>query len=130
DWSYQLLFLEDQAALRRLSVFRGNFTLDDAAAVIEGDQRVTDVAGWLASLFDKSLVITEFSGRMLRYSLLETTRSYAQQKLIEAGEANLYRRRHAEHTRAAYHRAQAEWGRRPVRDWLQAYSGQLGNLRA
>jgi predicted ATPase/DNA-binding winged helix-turn-helix (wHTH) protein len=130
DWSYQLLSPEDQAALRRLSVFRGAFTLDDAAAVIESNPRVTDAANCAASLVDKSLVIARVSGATLRYSLLETTRAYAQQKLAEAGEADSYRRRHAEHTRAAFDSARADWDRGPVGDWLQAYSGQLGNLRA
>jgi predicted ATPase/DNA-binding winged helix-turn-helix (wHTH) protein len=130
DWSYQLLSSGDQAALRRLSVFSGYFTADDAAAVIGRDDRLTDVGEGLASLHDKSLVAASPPGEMLRYSLLETARAYAQEKLIEAGEADLCRRRHAEHTRAAFDMAQAEWGRRPVRDWLQAYSGQLGNLRA
>ncbi|HEY2049760.1 MAG TPA: winged helix-turn-helix domain-containing protein, partial [Caulobacteraceae bacterium] len=130
DWSFQLLSPEDQAALRRLSVFSGTFTLDDAAAVIEGDRRAADAADWMTSLVDKSLVVMSLSGRMIQYSLLETTRAYAQQKLAEAGEAGAYRRRHAEHTSAAFDTAQAEWGRRPVRDWLQAYCGQLGNLRA
>jgi len=130
DWSFQLLSPEDQAALRRLSVFSGTFTLDDAAAVIEGDRRVADAADRMTSLVDRSLMVTSLSGRMLQYSLLETTRAYAQQRLAEAGEADLYRRRHAEHMRSAFNKAQAEWGRRPVRDWLQAYCGQLGNLRA
>jgi predicted ATPase len=111
-------------------VFSGYFTPDDAAAVIGRDHRLTDVGEGLASLHDKSLVAASPSGGMLRYSLLETARAYAQEKLIEAGEADFCRRRHAEHTRAAFDRAQAEWGRRPVRDWLQAYSSQLGNLRA
>ena len=130
DWSYQLLSPEDQAALRRLSVFSGYFTPDDADAVVGRDQRLTDVGEGLASLHDKSLVAASPSGGTLRYSLLETARAYAQEKLIEAGEADLCRRRHAERTRAAFDGAQAEWGRQPVRDWLQAYSGQLGNLRA
>jgi len=129
DWSYQLLSPEDQAALRRLSVFSGYFTPDDADAVIGGDRRLADVGEALANLHDKSLVAASPSGRMLRYSLLETARAYAQEKLIEAGEADLCRRRHAEHIRAAFDRAQAEWGRQPVRDWLQTWSGQLGNLR-
>ena len=130
DWSYQLLSPEDQAALRRLAVFSGTFTLDDACAVIGHDQRIADVGDWMASLVDKSLVVADPSGQSLRYSLLETMRAYAQQKLAEADEADSYRRRHAEHTRAAFDKAQAEWGQRPVRDWLQAHSVQLGNLRA
>ncbi len=130
DWSYQLLSPEDRAALRRLSLFRGDFDLDDAAALIEGDGGVTDAADRMASLVDKSLVATSLSAQVLRYSLLETTRAYAQQKLVESGESDAYRRRHAEHTRAVFGRAEAEWGSRPVRDWLHAHSGQLGNLRA
>jgi predicted ATPase/DNA-binding winged helix-turn-helix (wHTH) protein len=129
DWSYQLLSAEDQAALRRLSVFRGAFTLEDAAAVIESEH-LADAADCLATLVDKSLVIARPSSWKLPYILLETSRAYAQQKLAEAGEADSYRRRHAEHTRAAFDTAQAEWGGQPVRNWLQAYSGQLGNLRA
>jgi predicted ATPase/DNA-binding winged helix-turn-helix (wHTH) protein len=130
DWSYQLLSPEDQAALRRLSVFSGNITLEDAAAVIEGDRRGIDAADRVASLVDRSLVVASLSERAPRYRLLETTRAYAQERLAETGEADLYRRRHAEHVRAAFDSAQAEWGGRPVRDWLQAYCGQLGNLRA
>jgi predicted ATPase/DNA-binding winged helix-turn-helix (wHTH) protein len=130
DWSYQLLSPKDQAALRRLSVFNGKFTLDAAGFVIGRDQRLTDVGDWLTSLLDKSLVVANPAGRTLRYSLLETTRAYGQEKLTEAGEADLYRQRHAEHTRTAFDKAQAEWDRRPAADWLQTYSDQLGNLRA
>jgi predicted ATPase/DNA-binding winged helix-turn-helix (wHTH) protein len=129
DWSYQLLPLDEQAALRRLSVFSGYFTLDDAWAVVGSDDRHSDLGEGLASLHDKSLVITSPSERSPRYRLLETTRAYAQEKLTSAGEANRYRQRHAEHIRAVFGRARAEWGRGTARDWLQAYSGQLGNLR-
>ena len=130
DWSFQLLSPADQAALRRLSVFSGAFTLDDAAAVIEGDRCVSGAADRMTSLVDKSLVVATLSGRIPRYNLLETTRAYARQRLAEAGEADSYLRRHAEHTSAVFDRAQAEWGGRPVRDWLQSHAGQLGNLRA
>jgi predicted ATPase/DNA-binding winged helix-turn-helix (wHTH) protein len=129
DWSYQLLSPEEQAALRRLAVFIGSFTLDDACAIV-GHGQPADVGDWMASLVDKSLVVANPSGPTLRYSLLETTRAYAQQKLAEAGEADTYRRRHAEHARAAFDRARSEWDKSPVGDWLHANSGQLGNLRA
>ncbi len=130
DWSYRLLSPGDQAALRRLAVFSGAFTIDDACAVIGHDQSIADVGDWVASLVDKSLVVADPSGETLRYGLLETTRAYAQQKLAGAREADSYRRRHAEHTAAAFDRARAEWDQSPVGDWLHAYSGQLGNLRA
>jgi predicted ATPase len=130
DWSHQLLSPEDQMALRRLSVFSGTFTLEDAEAVVGRDQGLTDVGDCLASLVDKSLVAARLSGQAPRYSLLETTRAYAQERLSEAGEANLCRQRHAELMRAAFDRARADWDKGLVGDWLQAYSGELGNLRA
>ncbi len=129
DWSHQLLSPEDKMTLRRLSVFSGAFSLDDAEAVVGRDRRLADVGDCLASLVDKSLVAASPSGRALRFSLLETTRAYALEKLSEAGEANLCRQRHAELMRAAFDRARADWDSGLVGEWLQAYSGQLGNIR-
>ena len=48
----------------------------------------------------------------------------------ESGEANPQRRRHAEHVRAVFDRANAEWDQRPTADWLRTYERELGNLRA
>ena len=39
-------------------------------------------------------------------------------------------RRHAEHFRALFARAAAEWETEPTRQWLDAWRGQIGNLRA
>ena len=56
DWSYRLLSLEDQAALRCLSVFNGSFTLEDAAYVMDPVIRFDEANDRLISLLDKSLV--------------------------------------------------------------------------
>ena len=128
DWSYRLLSPEDQAALSYLSVFSGSFTMEDAAFVMgvpfgEANDRLT-------SLLDKSLVVARPEERTFRYRLLDTTRAYGQDKLRESGEANPRRRRHAEHVRAIFDRATAEWDQRPTADWLQTYGRELGDLRA
>lgn len=128
DWSYQLLSEQDRAALRRLSVFSGTFGIEDAAAVI-GDDGVIEASDRLASLHDKSLVVASPSRRTRRYGLLETARAYAREKLAESGEAPRCRQQHAERVKAAFDQAQAEWDTRPVADWLQTWSGELGNLR-
>lgn len=80
DWSYLILTAAEQGALRELSVFRGLFTLDAAAAVL------TEEAGEIiAALVAKSLVVVEpFQGEQ-SYRLLDTTRIYAAEKLAEAG---------------------------------------------
>jgi predicted ATPase len=86
-WSYSLLTGAEQLLLARLSVFAGGFGLDAAEAVCgSGDLDVLDVADLLGSLVDKSLVVAEPAGGILRYRLLETIRLFAAERLAEAGE--------------------------------------------
>jgi predicted ATPase len=96
DWSYRLLSLEDQAALRCLSVFNGSFTLEDAAFVMDPVIRFGEANDRLISLLDKSLVVARLEGGMFRYRLLDTTRAYGQDQLEESGEAAPHQRRHAQ----------------------------------
>jgi predicted ATPase/DNA-binding winged helix-turn-helix (wHTH) protein len=130
DWSYQLLSPEEQAALRSLSVFSGSFTLEDAAVAMGPLIHSGEANDRLTSLLEKSLVVATSEERTLRYRLLDTTRSYGQDKLQESGETSSQRQRHAERVRAVFDRANAEWDHRPSADWLRTYELDLGNLRA
>jgi predicted ATPase/DNA-binding winged helix-turn-helix (wHTH) protein len=87
DWSYELLPEPECVALRRLAIFAGGFTLAAASAVItETDVAASDVVHHLANLVAKSLVAADTGGSLTRYRLLETTRSYAFDKLTQSGE--------------------------------------------
>ena len=97
-WSYDLLDPDEQRLFRRLGVFVGGFTLDAAEAVctVEGDLAV-EVLDGLESLVAKSLVKQEAgSVGAARFTLLETIREYALERLEESGEAEALRRRHAQ----------------------------------
>jgi predicted ATPase len=94
DWSYRLLASDDQAALSDVSVFHGSFTLEDAAFVM--GVRLSEASDRLTSLLDKSLVIARRNDQIFRYRLLDTTRTYAQDKLEESRGAHAQRRRHAQ----------------------------------
>lgn len=131
DWSYRLLDEREQGALRRLSVFRGGWTLEAAAAVCESCAAPSDaLIDLLSRLVDKSLVATQPAGHEMRYHLLETIRQYAGERLHESSEAESARRQHL-----AYYLALAEQAKPQLRladymTWLARLDAEHDNLRA
>lgn len=98
DWSHALLTEPERVLFRRVAAFMGGFDLDAARAVAGGgDVARHQVLDVLTLLVDKSLVVTEDSGRHSRYRLLETVRQYALEKLGDSGEADDVRTRHRDH---------------------------------
>ncbi|MFP5342319.1 MAG: adenylate/guanylate cyclase domain-containing protein [Candidatus Limnocylindria bacterium] len=86
EWSHDLLTPGEQAAFRRLSVFRGSFTLEAAEAIAGAD------LDEVASLVEQSLLKPQGDDR---FFLLETLREYARERLDAAGEREEYALRHA-----------------------------------
>ena len=96
DWSYDLLAAGEQRMFERLSAFAGGCTLATANAVCAGDGVAeADVIDLLSSLVNKSLLAADFDGVEPRYSLFESFREYAREKLMARGEADAVARRHA-----------------------------------
>lgn len=110
DWSYSLLNDVERIVLRRLAVFVGHFTIDAALAVVTGERiERAQVFGAIDSLVAKSMVATRPFGAMMRYRLLDTTRSYALGLALDAADLTALARRHA-----AY-----------FQDWLEQASGDI-----
>jgi predicted ATPase/DNA-binding winged helix-turn-helix (wHTH) protein len=128
DWSYNFLPEHERVLLRRLSIFSSVFTLDSASAVA-GDGNF-DVVDGVAQLVAKSLISADVSSAVVQYRLLDATYAYAMQKLIESGEFEEYIRRHAEHHRDLFARAEAELEPRPTAEWLDEYGRRIDDGRS
>jgi predicted ATPase len=88
NWSHDLLTFEHQAALRRLGVFAGGFTLEAAETVLaESPDPWIDGLDAVSILAEQSLIRAE-SDRLgeTRYRMLETIRSFARERLMDARE--------------------------------------------
>ena len=135
-WSYALLSAEEQQLLARLSVFVGGWTLAAAEAVCQvGGERASDVLAGLASLTDKSLVqrVVMPAGAEAnapRFTMLETIRDYALERLAEREIADAVRAAHA-----AFFVMLAETGEPQLQGvqqtaWLACLDAEYANLRA
>lgn len=97
EWSHDLVPEPGRVVLRRLSVFRGGFTLDMVEDVAAGDGiERSDVLDLVTRLADRSILFVREHDGEARYHMLETMRQYASQKLDDANEAERVRARLAD----------------------------------
>ncbi|NNG21995.1 ATP-binding protein [Telluria aromaticivorans] len=129
-WSYDILSDDEKTVFRRLSVFRGGFTLE-AAAAIAADARLDgcSVKEIVIGLMTKSLVSAarEADGR---HRLLDTTRAYAARLHEEDADRLLVLSRHADFLCGLLEEAQVAWLHMPRRPWLAQYAPWLDDVRA
>ncbi|MGO8896529.1 MAG: BTAD domain-containing putative transcriptional regulator [Streptosporangiaceae bacterium] len=83
DWSWNLLDLAGQAAMRALSVFPGGFTADAARHLLGADGLPV-----LEQLADQSLLKVTDTAPGTRYRMLETVREFAAEHREDAGETD------------------------------------------
>ena len=136
DWSYQLLDEGEKRLFTRLGVFVGGCTLEAAEAVagwnVEPLERWNVLDG-IAALVDQSLVRQDegLEGEP-RFTMLETVREYALERLAERGEADAIGQQHAMYFLELAEEAQPWiWFMRPERDpWMARLEAEHENLRA
>ncbi|WP_347907489.1 winged helix-turn-helix domain-containing protein [Pseudomonas grandcourensis] len=96
DWSYERLNPLEQSVLQQLAVFKMAFTQDAAIGVISCDALpVAELIEVLDNLTLKSLLSQEQGGGVTRYRFLNTTRTYALEKLELSGELRTLETRYA-----------------------------------
>jgi predicted ATPase/DNA-binding winged helix-turn-helix (wHTH) protein len=131
DWSYDLLSDEERTALRRLCIFVGPFSLEAALSVAAQDlvhrAPTTDI---IASLVAKSLVTVIVERSLVRYRLLDTTRGYVVEKLIDSGERDAVAHRHAHYYRALLDATDIEGTSESSSGETSLYREYMENVRA
>jgi predicted ATPase len=130
DWSYDLLSVSERSLFAHLAVFVGGWTLEAAEAVCDvGDE--AEVLQHASGLVDKSLVQQRASDQHEpRFTMLETVREYALERLEKSGELERLRRRHAAYfLKLAEEEERASQG--PLQGaWLDRLEAEHDNLRA
>ncbi len=130
-WSYDLLSPREQTLFRRLAVFSGGCSIEAVDVVCDADRQPHRILDDLASLIDKSLLRQEPQpDGEPRFTMLETIREYALERLAAGGESNVVQRRHAAYFLALAERAEPEFQGSDQSTWLARLEADHDNLRA
>lgn len=128
EWSHDFLSDRERSVFRSLSVFRTYFQLD--AVIPVSGLPEAEAMETLTGLVSKSLVTMDRNGRSSLYRLLDTTRFYAEERLIESGEESRVRHAHAVHTLALFTADRVAWDGNDPRQSLAQHGWRVDDLRA
>jgi predicted ATPase/class 3 adenylate cyclase len=131
DWSYDLLSEAERNLFRRVSVFVGGWTLEAATSVCSDEMLADwDIVELLGSLVDKSLVVVELGLEDQRYRMLESTRQYAHERLVQSAEDQRFARKHAEYMENSMGVFYERYWSSAAFPALRSVSAEIDNLRA
>lgn len=131
DWSHDLLPPTERKVFRRLSVFRGVFTIDQALKVAADDELPElDILEGLPSLAQRSMIARGQAAGQDGYRFFSINRFYAAEKLREAGEAQGIRHRHAANLLTMLEQAQTAWSTLPRATWAARLEPRIDDLRS
>ncbi len=131
DWKYNLLDDAEKDLLRRLAVFRGDWTLEAANAICA--DREADSEGMLTELsrmVDKALLFSELNVAGPRYSMFETLREYCLQLMHENHELGDLQRKHAAYYRTVADHLDGSRSEPVTEDWIDEIETEQHNFRA
>ncbi|HET7597975.1 MAG TPA: AAA family ATPase, partial [Burkholderiales bacterium] len=124
-WSVDLLPDRVRALLLQLSVFAGGWTDEAARAVCSAS------AADLDQLTGENLIQREERpDGTLRYRMLETIREYGRERLIDQGDEDTVRRRHAHYFLTLAESAPPYIPETRTTDWYDRIDADLDNVRA
>ena len=138
-WSYDLLSPSEQCLFRRLSVLAGDFDLSAAEAITTpwtdfdpGTPLLEcEILDGISTLVDQRLLyrVESVDGEP-RFSMLETIREFAEERLAASGEVGAARDAHAARCLTFLDEAAKHWFARGQTTWATRIETNLDNFRA
>ncbi|MDV6277920.1 protein kinase [Rhodococcus erythropolis] len=129
DWSHELCTPAEQRLWARLSVFAGTFGLDAVEGICGDEQPADSLLDSLSSLVDKSILIREEQGSVVRLRLLDMLRDYGREKLQQMGESLTFHQRHRDWYEQLILDADADWISSRQLEWISRLEREQPNLR-
>lgn len=131
EWSYELLEPAEKKILARLAIFVGSFDAASAQVVCYADipEVMTNVS--LETLAEKSLIqsLKQTEGG-LRYKILSTIREYLLERLLQEGEEQAVKQRHAIYFQNIAEEAEPQLTGAEQLGWFRRLKLEENNLRA
>ena len=129
DWSYNLLTREQQLLFAHLSVFHAGWTIEAAEGIMK-DQSEFPLTESLKALVENNLVVQHEHDDEARFLMLETIHEYASERLLESGEEQDTRQRHADYYLTLAEQAEPHLRNETQQVWLECLDVERGNFRA
>ena len=129
EWSTELLSDDELHLLAALGVFAGSFSLEAVESIVSADGKGSPLDA-LGVLVDSSLVRQHDRGDLAYFSMLQTVREYAREKLVENGFFEVARARHADYYVQLGERLETVLEGAEQREWVANLSDEHENLRA
>ncbi len=134
DWSYDLLDDEQRALFARLGVFAGSgeLSMAEMLCVLPTDERPIEVLDGIERLAEQSLLrIAPDPHADIRFSMLDTIREYAVDRLASSGTEAALREQHAQAFLALVRTATGDASGTSDRgEWLDRIEDDHDNVRA
>jgi predicted ATPase/class 3 adenylate cyclase len=130
-WSYDLLDEPSRRLLERLACFVGGCDLETAERVCgPAEELGRDVFDGIAELADQSLIRRSETSGDARFTMPDSIRAFALERLVERGEADEIRRRHAGAFLDLARTAAPQLSGGDQRRWVESLERDHDNFRA
>lgn len=127
-WSYDQFSEAERVLFERCSTFAGGFDLESACSVAGYDDEIRTL-DLLDSLVRKSMLVADRS-RRTRFSMLETIRQFAEERLIASGQPEHVRTAHAHYFASRVNDIMALWNSSRQGEAYVWFTTELANLRS